>query len=374
MTASVTTTNERIAHLTTAHPRNDIRVRLKECEGLAAAGHEVHLLVADGLGPEVGARLQVHDIGVVPSRWRRMLMQPWRMWRAARGLQARVYHFHDPELIPVALLLRWGGAEVIYDSHEDVPRAILSKHWIHPWLRSAVASAFEALENFAARHFSAVVAATPHIARRFRRLNGRSIDVNNFPMASELEQPVERRGDGRTACYIGGITPIRGAVEMVRAMEHVDGRLIMAGPVDRESTLQAMRACPGWNKVDYRGKVSRAEVREIMAESELGLLLFHPEPNHVDAQPNKMFEYMSAGLPVLASDFPLWREILVPSGAGVCVDPMDPAAIGASMRTLLADPQAARVMGGRGRDAVLNGFRWEAQLDKLLRLYKGLMA
>ena len=138
----------------------------------------------------------------------------------------------------------------------------------------------------------------------------------------------------------------------------MDGRLIMAGPVDRESTLQAMRACPGWNKVDYRGKVSRAEVREIMAESELGLLLFHPEPNHVDAQPNKMFEYMSAGLPVLASDFPLWREILVPSGAGVCVDPMDPAAIGASMRTLLADPQAARVMGGRGRDAVLNGFRW----------------
>ena len=105
-----------------------------------------------------------------------------------------------------------------------------------------------------------------------------------------------------------------------------------------------------------------------------GLLFFHPEPNHVDAQPNKMFEYMSAGLPVLASDFPLWREVLVGTGAGRCADPLDPAAIGRAIESLLADPQAAQVMGRRGREAVMTRYQWTFEERKLLALYRELLA
>lgn len=363
-----------IAHLSTAHPRRDVRIFHKECESLAAAGYDVHLLVADGRGEEEVAGVKVHDIGSVRGRFRRILLQPWRMWRTARRLNARLYHFHDPELIPVALLLRWGGAEVVYDSHEDVPRAVLSKYWITPWLRAIVASSFEMLENFAARRFSAVAAATPHIARRFAAINARSIDINNFPMQRELEAACEQVGDERTVCYVGGIGKIRGAVEMIRALEHVDARLILAGPFENADTEAQLRALPGWEKVDYRGVVSRAEVREIMARSRAGVLFFHPEPNHVDAQPNKMFEYMSAELPVIASDFPLWRSLLIDTGAGVCANPMEPLAIARAIEQLLGDREGARAMGRRGREAVMTRFQWGFEERKLCDLYRNLLA
>ncbi len=363
----------RIAHLTTVHQRHDVRIFQKECASLAACGYEVHLLVADGQGGEARDGVILHDVGSVRGRLRRMLLQPWRMWRVARRLKARLYHFHDPELLPVGLLLRLGGASVVYDTHEDVPRAVMSKYWIRPWLRHAVATVFERFEDFVARRLSAVIAATPHIARRFARINAQSVDINNYPLQRELEAPVAPRGDARTVCYIGGIGRIRGAIEMISALEHVDARLILAGPFESAATEAAVRDLPGWVKVDYRGVVSRTAVREIMADSRAGLMFFHPEPNHVDAQPNKMFEYMSACIPVLASDFPLWRTLLVDAGAGVCADPLDPLAIARCIEALLADLPAAQAMGERGREAVMNRYQWQFEEAKLCQLYSVLL-
>jgi glycosyltransferase involved in cell wall biosynthesis len=363
----------RIAHLSTAHGRRELRVHLKECNSLAANGYEVHYVVADGLGDERVGDVQVHDIGRAGGRFQRMLLRPWRMLTAARKLGARLYHFHDPEILLVALFLRRGGAKVVYDSHEDVPRSLLSRDWIPGWIRPGLSAVFEAFENFVARRLSAVVGATPHIAARFARLNPTAVAINNYPLRHEIEDAVARCGPSRNVCYLGGIGRIRGIEEMVRALEHVDARLILAGPFESAATEQAMRALPGWAKVDYRGMVSRAAVREIMAESQAGLIFFHPEPNHVDAQPNKMFEYMSAGLPVLASDFPLWRELLVEARAGLLADPMDPQAIARVIGQLLDDAQAAAEMGQRGRDGVLQRYLWTFEEKKLCDLYKSLL-
>jgi glycosyltransferase involved in cell wall biosynthesis len=109
-----------------------------------------------------------------------------------------------------------------------------------------------------------------------------------------------------------------------------------------------------------------------MAESIAGLVTFLPIPSHLDAQPNKLFEYMSAELPVIASDFPLWREIVADTGAGICVDPESPDAIAAAIRDLLRDESAMERMGNAGRQAVLNTYNWPAEAAKLVRFYKEL--
>ena len=215
--------------------------------------------------------------------------------------------------------------------------------------------------------------ATPHIARRFARLNRRTVDINNYPLPSELADGVQAATAGRSVCYIGGIGLIRGALEMVSALEHVDATLLLAGAFENAGTEARLRALPGWRKVNYRGSVSRAEVRRIMAASRAGLIFFHPEPNHVDAQPNKMFEYMSAGLPVLASDFPLWRSLLEDAGAGRCADPLDPHAIAACIAALLDDPVQAQAMGERGRRAVHSVYHWAHEEKKLVQLYRDVM-
>lgn len=365
----------RVVHLSTVHTRGDVRIFEKQACSLAAAGFDVHLVVGDGLGDEQVQGVKVHDIGAAPAtRLGRMWRQPWRALGRVRALRPDLVHFHDPELLVVGWLLQRGGVPVIYDSHEDVPRDILSKAWIAPRLRRAVAWVFEQIEDRIAARLAAVVAATPHIAARFARLHPRAVDINNYPAERELSPASERPRAPRTVCYVGGIGRIRGIVEMMHALEHVPCRLVMAGAFEDAGTEAAVRALPGWAQVDYRGVVSRAEVREIMAEAQAGLLLFHAEPNHVDAQPNKMFEYMAAALPVVASDFPLWRRVLVGEGAGVCVDPLDPRAIAAAITGLLDDPAAARVMGSRGRGAVHACYRWDREFLKLRGLYDGLLA
>ena len=363
---------KRIVHLTTAHARGEVRIFLKECLSLSSGGYEVHLMVADGLGPEEVSGVAIHDVGPANGRFQRMLILPWIMYFKARKLQASVYHYHEPELHLIALPLLYGGARVIYDSHEDVPRAILSRQWINIRLRSLISKVFERFENFVSKRISAVVGATDHISSRFCQINAKSVAINNYPLAAEISDELVERPANRNVCYIGGISLARGIVEMVTAMEHIDARLILAGPFETEAVEQYVKKLPGWAKVDYRGTVNRKEVHEIMASSQAGLLFFHPEPNHVDSQPNKMFEYMSAGLPVLASNFPLWKLILEDLHAGWQVDPLDTNAIAELIDKILSNPDLSAEMGKIGRQMVLSRYQWEYEEKKLLSLYSEL--
>ncbi|NQY81739.1 MAG: glycosyltransferase family 4 protein [Alphaproteobacteria bacterium] len=364
----------RIAHLSTAHGRGELRVHLKECNSLAAHGYEVFYIVADGLGDARVGNVRVLDIGRASNRFQRMLLLPWRMLAVARTLNAALYHFHDPEILLIALFLMRNASKVVYDSHEDVPRVVYSREWVPSWARSSLSAVFEVFENFVARRISAVVGATPHITARFSRLNPNIVAINNFPLRSEIKKAPKHGNASRNICYIGGINRVRGIEEMVRALEYVDARLILAGPFENVETEQAMRALKGWARVDYRGTVSRADVQDILTDSQIGLILYHPELNHVHAQPNKMFEYMSAGLPVVASDFPLWKELIVGADAGLVANPFDPKDIARVVEELLDDHLSAARMGNNGRVGVLERYNWTKEEQKLLELYRSLLA
>jgi len=110
-----------------------------------------------------------------------------------------------------------------------------------------------------------------------------------------------------------------------------------------------------------------------MARASAGLVTLLPMPSYLDSLPIKMFEYMSAELPVIASDFPLWRDIVQRHGCGVCVDPADPAAIGAAIRCYVDDPALVQRAGQAGRAAVLSTYNWPQAERELLSLYRTLL-
>ncbi|WP_322522346.1 glycosyltransferase family 4 protein [Guyparkeria halophila] len=370
-----------IIHFSTVHARTDTRIRVKQVASLAGAFDErVALYVQDGKGNE---RDEAHGIEVMdtglPSggRLARMTKGAWRMYRAVRRARPSVAHFHDPELIPVGLALKFSGIKVVYDVHEDVPRQILGKHWISPWLRRPVAGLVEGVEWVAARVFDGVVTATPTISARFP--SKKTVTVQNFPILGELVLPESTPFSERPlhVVYVGGITAARGAVEMVDALERVTNdqvRLQLGGtftPVGRENEVSAL---PGWSRVVAHGWVDRITVAELLGNVRAGLVLFHPAPNHMDAQPNKMFEYMAAALPVIASDFPLWRKIIDGARCGLLVDPLDPQAIAEAIDWILMHPEEAEAMGRRGRKAVESTYNWERESETLINFYKQLLA
>lgn len=369
-----------IAHLTTAHPRFDVRIFHKECCSLARQGYRVDLYVADNGGENTCNDVSIINVGAPTGRLSRMFGKTWAVWNRVRKTDAKIIHIHDPELLPVALTLKYMGRAIIYDVHEDVPRQLLSKPWIKPWIRRAIAWLFEHLENFVARRCSLIICATPHIAKRFTAQGTRCVTINNYPIPGELTtdgacttSPLA--STSKTICYIGGISRIRGAVEMIRALEHTDAQLILAGPMESDELYATLRAMPGWSKVDYRGVLDRAGIRQALSEAQLGLVLLHPIPNYLDALPVKMFEYMAAGVPVLASDFPLWHDILVTSGAGVCVNPLDANQIAQAIDTMLTLPDKEKQkMQHAGRAATRKTYNWRHEEAKLLAVYSEILS
>ena len=364
----------RVVHLTSVHRPADTRILERECRTLALAGYDV-TLVASGSGDLDGGAVKIELVPRPASRIGRFLRTAPGVYRRARSHRADVYHLHDPELLPFGLALRLRGGRVIYDAHEDYGREILTKEWIHPRLRPLVAWATSLLEQAIVRSLDLVVAATPTIADRFP--SERTVLVQNFPALDELGGAggIPHRDRPPWTVYVGDLTPIRGAREMIAAMALTgrdDVSLVLGGRFSPASLEDDLRQVAGWERVQFRGWLDRRSVGELLRQGRMGLVVFHPTPAHIDAQPNKLFEYMGAGLPVVVSAFPAWQRLVDDLRCGLAVDPMKPDAIAGAVSWLLDNPDEAEAMGRRGRAAVEDRYNWHREAARLLEAYGSL--
>jgi glycosyltransferase involved in cell wall biosynthesis len=364
-----------IVHLTSVHPRSDARIHAKQCRTLARAGYAVTLMVADGLGDsQAEPNLAIVDVGRPASRRERLAVTGLRLLRQVRQRGAAVVHLHDPELLPLAWLLKRQGLRVIFDAHEDVPLQLLGKPYLAPALARWLARLYPPAERLLCQGLDAIVAATPAIAEKMRTLGPPVISVANYPLLSEFPQVAAAVPRERALAYVGGLSHCRGLSHIVQANAAVrpPGTLYLAGTFWDPALQARLAAGPAWEHVRHLGVLERAEVAALLARCRAGLVTLLPQPNYIQALPVKLFEYMAAGLPVIASHFPRWRQIVEGHECGLCVDPTDIGAIARAIQLLHDQPELAEQWGRQGRAAVLRHYHWQSEADKLLELYREL--
>lgn len=364
-----------IIHISSVHSAADPRIRFKQLAAVTANGWRGTLITGDMTARKTGDGVRI--IRVRPGnsvRWKRMLITSPAAVLRAFAENADIYHIHDLELLPWARLLRIKGKPVVYDIHEDYETSLGEKPYFPRSIRPVAAAFFGAIERFIASGMNKIIA-EKHYSRRFPD----AVPILNRPPLSLINCGRAFEPGSGKLLYTGNLTEARGALNMARLVRfRPDFQLTAVGRC-RKRTAEAIRreAGPAAGRILLQGLGRHVPFDEIIGVYRnggwlAGLALFSDTKHCREKELTKFFEYMAVGLPVVASDFPAWKRLIQDRGAGLCVDPEDPAAVAAALDRLRRHPDEALAMGMRGKELVRTCFNWEIEAGKLIAFYDAL--
>lgn len=364
----------KICHLTSVHPIDDIRIFYKECTSLAANGFDVTLIACgDSAFEEVKNGVKRISLNIpVKNRLQRIIKRSKAVYNKALEVNADIYHFHDPELLFIGYLLRRKGKIVIFDAHEDFPKQILQKTYIPKIFRLIVSKMASVIDRLFPRKLSLIISVVPSIHNKYLRYGCKSIEVRNYPILHERTIPKweERK---KTICYAGGITELRGIGTLLDTIVNTKYTINLAGAFSDEHYESKVKNHPGWKQVKYHGFVSQNELSKIYNTSKIGIGLFHPAPNHTDGITTKLYEYMYAGLPVIISEsVKSNKEVVEKHKCGIVVNTFNKKEIVNAIELLMNNDRLAQEMGENGSYAVKALYCWENEEKKLIEMYNKL--
>ncbi len=363
----------RVCHLTTAHKPGDVRIYYKECRSLAANGYKVCLVAAmdEQFVPQ---NIEYFPLKKRKGRLSRLTLRPIELFFKSFKTKASLFHFHDPELVPIGFLLRLCGKKVIYDVHEDFGGQILSKQWLGGrFLRKIISVTFRSIEKCASLFFNGIITVTPEIAKLFPAR--KTVVIANYPLLSVINDYEKADKDKKepVIMFSGGIDRIRGIREIIQAMDMIDhdAELWLMGPWESEDFKRECQELNAWKKVVDMGVIPFGEHYKYMKLGDIGIVNYYPLPNHVNAMPNKPFEYMACNMPLIMSNFKKWKEYF--RDVALFVDPMNPSEIARAIDKYLDDPGKMKSTGVSAHNFVMKNYSWESEQEKLIEFYKKIL-
>lgn len=371
-----------IVHVSSAHPWTDNRIHTRAAATAARAGYRtalVAVVATRGERPDVDWDAPEEQTGVwvrrLPRRRRaaRLLVSTVQAVRAALSSRAQVVHLHDPELVWAIPVLRLARRRVVYDAHEDLPVQVAGKEYLGH-LRGAAARVAHAVVALA-RHADVVVAATPSVARRFPA--DRTTVVRNLPVLRATDALLADPSDRPpVAVYLGAMSHDRG-LDVISAVAASPGLpsgwcLRTAGPIDGAVDRRAFDALCSSGRINHSGVLPPDRARDLLQGARVGLLPLLPTPAYAQSIPTKLFEYLAAGLAVIATDIPSWRELLAGVDCVTWVPAGDPDAVISALQRYAGRPDLLDAHARAGRAAVAEHFRWDREAPELLRVYRQL--
>lgn len=366
----------KVLHVSPGHPANDPRIVYKQAPALAEV-YEVICLLPGPLPAHYPE--SIHVVRLPHFRrlgWRLLLVHPLILLHIIRFRPA-VLHIYMPELLPIALICRAVmGLKVIYEVQENLRLKFDRKSYNNHWLFQRAFGAFDRL----ARRFCYFIFTDDSYLTEYPHLRFPSVVVHNYPDVPFIHQfrsflpiPVSQP----EFVYLGLISFDRGLDTMIRAIAllkpdyptirlHLIGRCLFP--------FHQLEGLPDYALVRknllFYGQTGHAEAMPIAARCLAGLALLKPVGDYPQSYPTKVFEYMALGLPVIASDFLLYRSLIEPNQCGFCVDAEQPQDVVNRLRWLINHADERNVMGQQGYQAVKTYFSWAIERQTLLKFYQ----
>lgn len=370
----------KIMMFSSVHPYQDARIFHKEALTLAQYYH----IDFYGVGSESVEIKNNLRISLLPkrsrlSRYKNIL----ELKKQIKKSSAKFYHFHDPELLLLVPFIQRNkkGAKIIYDMHENFPAAIQNKSWIPKPFRRVLSLFIGKGERHYLKKLDGLIFAEKSYSKHYVNINVKKVDIYNFPTRVDGNHHVVTQIKGRPLrlIYIGRIAAVRGVFEMLEAVsqltrEGIAVELLLIGESEQnvlQEIISFIEVNELQNHVDYKPYINYENIWEYYFEADAGICLLHPVPNYTDSLATKIFEYMAASLPMIVSDFPIWKQLMDENKCGMAVCPHNIDDIKKSVSILLDDSLRFE-MGRNGRNNYEKKYNWEIEGKKLINFYKTL--
>jgi len=362
-----------IAVCSTVHQFDDPRVFHRQAQTLSKR-YETHLYVcAPFRWKLINSHLKIWGLPIwkkKSDRVRNILQLVSYLWKE----NASIYILHDPELLIIVPFLKFfKKGKIIYDIHENYREMIEDKLWIPKPIRSFTAFVYSKVESVMLHWMDMIWYPVKNIGDHYHSISISKYLIRNVPPLSKFKFPLQK-AKKNWILFLGHLIDDRGILEIIEAFSQISKKfpqyqLIFVGEFQSEpfktKIFNFIDDLGLKRKIVFRGRIPYDEVPQVLAASQIGLLNYLPNLNNMMGLPNKLFEYMAAGIPVIASDFENYREVIETANCGLLVDPTKPEQIAKALFQLIENPQLRQELGKNGQNAFRNHFCWEKEEAKI---------
>lgn len=365
----------KVCHVISGYFRNDARNFQRQAKSLKQVGYDVCFVTNDQEPDEEIEGINFISCSRHYPRWRVLVAAKTQFLPELLRVNADVYQLHSPELLPLVNPLRRHGKLIVYDAHEDLPRHLIEKEWVPKFFRWPLSWLAESYMSTVLRQIDEVISPHSHVVAHLQKKIQRGVLVANFPRLSQMPEVTLAEYAARSSrvCYTGTVYAYsnqESTLDAIAAIPQV--RYTVAGYVD-DRHRAALATRTGYRQSEYLGRLGQMELRKLYQSSIAGLVIYDYKQNLGwklgSYGTNKIFEYMEAGLPIICTNYTLWRDIVERHDCGICVEPGSVDGIRDAINQLDKDRNQAWRMGQNGRNAVRTEFNWTSEERKYLDVY-----
>lgn len=358
---------------TSVHPWNDVRIFYKQAISLSKE-YSVEIHAPATFAHKTLRGINIYGLPIWTKKSDR-IKTSWLLLKRILRSPADVFHFHDPELIILGLLIKlFGLGKVIYDIHENNNQLIRERLWIPSYLRVPLLVFNSFMERLAIACFDKIIIAEDSY---MSFIHGQPEIIHNYPLPNSRSSKQEKSID---AIYLGGVMEERGIFELLAIAREVIKeypmfKMKIIGPIAENIEGKIRQLTDRWNlqnSLTLTGRMDYESAMEELSHAKIGLVILHPIKNYTQSLPTKIFEYMSYGIPYLATNIPYWMRFFKGDQAGYFVNNEDIKYAASKIVELLNNHELRTNLGEKGKSLVKMKYGWSAEEKILLSLYQKL--